>query len=73
MLALGFRARSSDVLRPLFQQLKLALLEQPETRSQEPDHSEGGEQGRDEGNSSEIDEVATARRTGTMLLEKGRR
>ena len=71
MVANGFCLRFVYALRPLFQQLKLVSLEQPETRIQESNHREGGERGRDEGNALELDEIATARRTATMLLEEG--
>ncbi|KAK3293970.1 uncharacterized protein B0H64DRAFT_177114 [Chaetomium fimeti] len=63
--------RLKDTLTLPFQQPQLVSLEQPETRSQESGGSQGGDQGPDEGNALELDEIAAARRTATVLLEEG--
>jgi hypothetical protein len=72
MVAFRSCARLGNALVPMFQQLELISLEQPETRSQNSNHSEGGERGRDESNSFGLDGIATARRTATPPLEEGK-
>lgn len=58
MLGIAMYLRFADALAPFFQQLELVSLEQPETRSQDSNHSERREGESDEGNTFELNEIA---------------